>query len=375
MSAPAARTGLLALVAMIRKEFRQLRRNPTSLRFMLVMPVVQVLMMGFAMTMQVRHVPTLLVDLDRSAVSRNVLSEFRDGPLFDIQGTAYSLDRVRSEFDAGQVALAVVIPDHFERDLRDRRTPEVQLELDGVNGNEAEIAAGYASAILASAAAPYGHPGGLHVVTVVPRAAFNPNLHSRYYYIPGMVTLAVMFLTVAMAAMSIVRERERGTYDQLMVTPLPRSAFIIGKLIPFAILALVAQTLALTMAVIVFQIPIRGSLWLFFCFSVIFQLSSLGLGLVMSAASQTQQQAMFLAWFFLVVVMMLSGFFAPIENAPRIIEWISRADPMRYYIEASREILIKGSGLAVLWPEAVTLLGFGVVLLAAGTLLVHKRSG
>lgn len=366
----------LPLISLIKKEFRQIFRNEFLPKIIFVMPILQVLLLGYAVTMDIKNIPTLLVDQDQSASSRELLQHFKTGGFFNVKGTRYELREVRPRLDSGDIALAVVIPTDFERKLERRETPQVQLLVDGQNANTAQIAMGYASRMIQEFSTAKLSPAMIsqvRLIDVETRHAFNPNLESRFFYIPGVITILVMVITMALAALSIVSERERGTLEQLMVTPLSAFHFTIGKLVPFVVLGLLSSALALTFSVFWFHLPIRGDLWTLLLFTGVYLLSSLGLGILLSAFSQTQQQAMFLAWFFMITLMMMSGFFAPLENAPPVIEMISRINPLRYYILVIRELLIKGTPFVLLMNEFWILLGLGFSILGAGILMQKKR--
>lgn len=368
---------MLALLSFVKKEFRQLLRDTWTLRLILVMPIVQLLLMGYAVTMDIKHVPTLMVDQDQSQTSRELIGHFNGGEFFNLKGTLFSLDGVKPALDAGKASLAVIIPEDFERKLKRQETAEIQLLVDGGNANTAQIATGYASRIIQNFSTGLIDPrmmSRIHLIGVENRNAFNPNLQSTYFYIPGILTMLVMINTMILAALSIVGEREKGTLDQLMVTPLTGAQFIIGKLLPFIVSALVVTSLGLTFATLWFHIPIRGNLWTLLFFTIIFLFTSSGLGILLSAISQSKMQAMFMAFFFMMTLMMMSGFFAPVENSPPLIEWISRLNPMRYYITVCREVIIKGTPFHLLLHELWALIASGTVVLSSGIALQRKRS-
>lgn len=369
---------MLALISFIKKEFRQLLRDKGTLRIILLMPIVQLLLMGYAVTMDIKNVATYLVDQDQSQTSRELIGHFNGGNFFNIKGTLFSVDGVKPALDAGKIALAVVIPKDFERKLKRHEVAEIQLLVDGGNANTAQIATGYASRIIQNFSTGQALSpqmlSKIHLIQVENRNAFNPNLASTYFYIPGILTLIIMINTMVLAAMSIVGEREKGTLDQLMVTPLTRSQFITGKLLPFIVFALIATCIGLTFGTLWFHIPIRGNLGTLFLFTCVYLLTTSGLGILLSAISQSKMQAMFMAFFFIMTLMMMSGFFAPVENSPPLIEMISRVNPLRYYITACRELLIKGTPFHLLLNEFWALLISGVVVLTGGVALQRKRS-
>jgi ABC-2 type transport system permease protein len=280
--------------------------------------------------------------------------------------------------------LAVVIPKHFGRSLETGRPAEVEILLDGHNSNTAGIALGYCNRILYRFASDRAAEGIARAPSIAraprfiepeTRIWYNPELKSVYFMIPGIIAILLTIITMLLTGLAIVKERESGTLEQLLVTPLKPWQIIAGKTIPFAMLGLAEMALATTVGVLWFHIPIVGNVALLALLGFTFILATLGLGVLISTLAGTQQQALFITWFFLQIFILLSGLFYPIENMPRAVQWITVINPLRYFIAINREIFLKGGGLGVLWPELRSLLVIGVCVFGFATMRFHKRAG
>lgn len=355
------------------KEFLQLRRDRKMIPMVLVFPVVQLLIFGYAATLDVKHIPTLLFDLDRSAASRSLASRFTASGYFDFVAAPASALEVEPWFLTGRAQMALVIHHGFNEDLAAGRTARVQLIADGADANTSSLGLAHAARIIAAAGqARIGRAYPL--VRLVPRVWFNPELSSRWFYVPAILAMVLMMMTMILPSMAVVREKEIGTLEQIIVTPVRAWQLIVGKLLPFALIGLFDLFLVTGLTVFYFGVPLTGSLGLLVLFSLPFLLTMLGLGLLLSTLVSNQQQAMLGSMFFVMVPMIyLSGLMFPIENMPPGIQKVTLLIPLRYYNNILRGIFLKGSGFDVLWPDALTLLGFGVAVVALASLRFRKR--
>ena len=364
------------------KEFLQIRRDRKMIPVIFVAPVVQVLVFGFAVNTDVTDVPTVLVDQDRSAASRDLVSRFVESGYFElvgVEGQAASIDRW---LVTGRAQLGLVVSPGFGVDVAAGRRTALQFVVDGSDAASANVALGYAGALARGFGAELQlqrlrAAGGLArsgQVELVPRVFYNPDLKSRWFYVPAVLAMILMVMTMLLSAMGVVREKEIGTLEQIIVTPIRPWQLLVGKLAPFAIIGLFQMCVATAVTVFGFGVPLRGSFPLLLGLTMLFILSTLGLGLLVSTVVQNQQQAMMLATFSAMIPMIyLSGLIFPIENMPRAIQLVTYAIPLRYYAEIIRGVFLRGSGLRVLWPEALTLLLMGLAILTLAALRFRKR--
>jgi ABC-2 type transport system permease protein len=364
------------------KEFLQLRRDHKMIPIIFVAPVVQLILLGFAVNTDVNDVPTVLVDLDRTAGSRDMVSRFVQSGYFQLVGTEERARDVDRWLVNGRAQLGLVIGRGFGAALASGRTASLQAIIDGSDAASANVALGYAGALAGGFGAEVRmaqlRTGGLArppgQVSLEPRVFYNPDLKSRWFYVPAVLAMVLMVMTLLLSAMGVVREKEIGTMEQIIVTPIRPWQLLVGKLAPFAIIGLIQMVLVTLVAIFGFGVPLRGSFALLVGLTMLFILSTLGLGLLISTLVQNQQQAMMTAVFAAMVPMIyLSGLIFPIENMPRAIQLVTYAIPLRYYAEIIRGVFLRGSGLDVLWPEALILTGMGVALLAVATARFQKR--
>ena len=365
------------LLRMLIKEFTQVLRNPRMRAVVFVMPVVQVLIIGYAVNTDVRHVPLAVYDLDRTPASRDLLARFEGSGCFDLVRRIQAEPEIQAVLDAGDAKAVLRINRGFAEDLDGGRTALAQLLLDGSDSNTASIILGYAARISADfnrtiIEQRFSKAAGLRLeadpVALTWRAWFNPNLDSRNFFVPGVLAMLVAVVSIILSSMAIVREREIGTMEQIMVTPIGRLEFILGKTIPFALIGFVDVALITAIAVFWFQVPLLGNPLFLFLGTGLYLLSTLGVGLYISTVSATQQQAMMTAFFFMLPAFMLSGFVYPIANMPKVVQWFTYLNPLRYYLVIIRGVFLKGLGMEVLWPQllALALLGTTMLALAAG---------
>ena len=372
---------------LIWKELLELKDDPRLFVIVVLAPIIQLFMLGYAATTDVREVPVLMVDEDRSTTSRDLIARFTASPHFSVVGLVSGTDAVDAYFERGRAWMALTIPAGFGESIGRGRPQTVQVLADGSDANSTGVGMSYATALLADyakertvariptgVARPAG-PGAAVGIDARVRVWFNPRLESRHFMLPGVLALLLLAVTTILAAMGIVRERERGTLEQLNVTPLRRWELIVGKLLPYAIVGMIDVCHVLGVTVLWFQVPLRGSVVLLFAMTAVYLLSTLGLGLFISTISATEQQAeMTAAFFFLIPMVFLSGFVFPIENMPIVIQRITYLIPLRYFLVILRSIFLKGVGLETFWPEALALLTWGLAILSLAVLRSTKRT-
>ena len=366
------------------KEVIELRQDPRIFGIIFIAPVLQLAVLGYAATTDVRNVPIVIVDADRSAGSQDLVSRFTGSGIFELVGVVSDLQQVDRYLESGDAWMALAIPPHYGENVAAGRTATLQVVADGSDANSTSIAMGYATNLITgyaeemvaqrrAAAAPAPAMGG----SIEPRVRvwFNPTLESRYFMLPGIFALLLLVVTSNLSSMAIVRERELGTLEQLNVTPLGRLELIVGKLLPYGIIGLIDVLIVLIVIVFWFQVPLRGSFWLLFAMSLIYLLTTLGLGLFVSTISHTQQQAMMTStFFFLIPMIYLSGFIFPVENMPQPVQWLTTIIPLKYFLVIVRGIFLKGVGWEILWPQFAALGVWGISVLALAAARSRKRA-
>jgi ABC-2 type transport system permease protein len=364
---------------LMRKELIELRQDPRLFGVVILAPLIQLNVLGYAATTDVKDIPIVIVDSDRSSQSQQLIHRFEASANFKVAGLLGSTSEIDRWLDRGEAWMALSIPPDYGEAVAAGQATTLQLVADGTDSNSTGVAMGYAQTLIGgylqdllapiSAAAA---AGGL--VRPEIRIWFNPRLESRDFMIPGIVALLLLVVTTNLSAMAIVREREIGTLEQLNVTPLARWELIVGKLLPYACIGILDVVLVLIVAIYWFEVPMRGSIPLLFAMSVVYLICTLGLGLFISTISNTQQQAMMTsAFFFLTPMIYLSGFIFPIENMPSWIQPLTYLIPLRYFLVIVRGIFLKGIGLETLWPQALALLTWGLVVLTLATIRSSKR--
>lgn len=365
------------ILTMLRKEFRSVFRDARMRMVIFGVPVIQTLIFGYAVTMDVRNVRLVVIDRDNTPSSRALVSRFTGSDYFDAVLETNDEAAARSQIDHAQAAGILQINSGFEADLRAGRASPVQLIVDGSDSNTARLVLNYSSVISASynnevvlnsALRRAGRTFAVGSVDLRPRAWFNENLESRNYFVPGVMAVLVMLISLMLTGMAIVREKEVGTIEQVLVTPIRPLEFILGKFAPFIVIGFLDVALVTLVGVFWFEIPIRGSFPLLLLGTACFLLSALGIGLFISTISSTQQQAMMTTFFFFFPAMLLSGFVYPVANMPEIVQWLTLLNPLRHFLVIIRGIFLKGVGIDVLWTQILALLAIGstVMLFAVG---------
>jgi ABC-2 type transport system permease protein len=369
------------LKAMLRKEFIQVLRDPRMRFVVFVIPIVQTIIFGYAVNTDVRDVDLAVYDLDNSSQSRELADRFVKSGYFQLHEHVYHEARARELIDRGEVKALLRMNHGFGEDLAAGRGAAVQLILDGTDSNTAGIALNYAARIVASYSGKVqmdalrrraGRQAQIQGVDLASRAWYNPNLESRNFFVPAVITNIVFIITMLLSSMAVVREKEIGTIEQVIVTPIGKGEFILGKTVPFILIGFINVAIISFVAVFWFDVPLRGSILLMFGATALFLMSSLGIGLLISTVSRTQQQAMMSAFFVIFPAMLLSGFAFPIDSMPPAIQWVTYINPMRFFLVIVRAIFQKGVGIAILWPQLLALLIIGVTILGTAILRFKK---
>ncbi len=363
---------------LIRKEFLELRQEPRLFGIVIIAPLLQLTVLGYAASTDVRDVPMVVVDQDQSSESRELVARFDASQNFVVVDSLASMNEVDGYLDRGDAWMALAIPADYGERLRTGQATAVQVVADGTDANSTNVALGYTGALVGAyarelAAAAPGAAAGPLVRSEI-RVWFNPSLESRFFMVPGILALVLLVVTTNLSSMAIVREKELGTLEQLNVTPLARWELVVGKLLPYAVLGMLDVLIVIAVAVGWFEVPLRGSLVLLLGSCMVYLMTTLGLGLLVSTISNTQQQAMMTAsFFFLIPMIFLSGFIFPIENMPYVIQQVTYLIPLRYFLVMLRGIFLKGVGLDVLWPQLLALAAWGIAILTLATLRSNKR--
>jgi ABC-2 type transport system permease protein len=367
---------------MVLKEFIQLIRDKRSLSLLLVPPLLQLLILGYAVTFEVRHIATAVLDLDNSPESRDLIAKFSASRYFDIVARLSDQRQITELMNTGNLALALHILPGFGDTLRKGRTAPVQVIVDGSNSNTALVALGYVNQITDDFARDYQNlllqRSSPQLVSLLPRVElerrplFNADLQSLWNFIPGVIGLLALIQVMSLTAFAVVREREIGTLEQLMVTPIRRWELVFSKTVPFFLIGLADAVLIAIVGTAWFGVPFRGSVWVLLLGLVLFLFCVLSIGLFISTVSKTQQQAMVSAFFFQQPAIVFSGFGFPIDGMPASLQWLSYLDPLRYFEVVLRDVYLKGVGLGVLWPQLVAMAIFAPILFTVSILRFQK---
>ena len=363
---------------MVRKEFIQLFRDRKNRPLLILAPLIQLTVFGYVVTTDVRLVRVGLCDQSRTVESRQLIDAFSKNATFRITHVVRRPEALNALLLNRRVDVTVQIPADFSSRIRKGETAEVQILADGSMSSMAAVRISYVITVLNRFNAQMireVHPHRIDYGELEGRIRtwYNPNLDSQYFYVPAIVAFLVMLLTLLLTSMAIIREKEAGTMEQLIVTPLKPIELILGKTIPFILIALGQMGMVTLFAVAWFRIPLQGSLWLLFAASILFLLSTLGIGLFISTVSKTQQQAMMTNFFFILPFFMLSGFVFPVSNMPRVVQWLTYLNPLKYFLIIVRGIFLKGTGFSILWPQLAGLALIGGLVFFGAVMRFRKR--
>lgn len=367
---------------MLIKEFIQVFRDKRSRLLLFGPPVIQMLVFGYAATLEIRHIPTAVLDFDNSQVSRDLLSRFTASPYFDVRARLNDRQQIGELIDRGEVTVALHIQAGFAQDLRKGQTARLQVIVDSSNSNTALIAVGYVNQIAGRFSREYQRRRLLSISPLIEsqlpsivldrRPWFNTNLDSQWFFVPGVIGNLILVMVVSLTAFAVVREREIGTLEQVMVTPIGRLEFILGKTVPFFLIGLLDTVLISLVGTLWFGVPLRGSVGVLATGSILFILCMLGIGLFISTISLTQQQAMVTGFFFNMPAITFSGFGTPISSMPEFMQWLTYLDPLRYFLDVLRGVYLKGVGFDVLWPQMTAMGVLGLIMLTISVARFQK---
>lgn len=368
------------ILHIIKKEFLQIRRDRPMMALLFLVPIIQLLILGYAVSTDVKNISLAVCDMDNTSISRELIDRFRNSKYFRLRYYERSEGRIGKYLDDGRASMALVIPRRLSNNLAQSMPSRIQILVDGQDSNTSTVALGYVQGILEnylknrlSNAGTELYGQGLHLIEPDIRIWYNEDLKASHFMIPGIVVFLITMVTSLISAMGLVREKEIGTLEQLVVSPLKKHEILIGKMIPYSMVGYIELVLGVGFARIWYGIPILGNLGLFALFILVFLFTTLGIGLLVSASAQTQQQAMFMTFFLLFFFIVMSGFIFPIENMPRIMRILSYLDPMRYLILATREIFIKGAPLRFLYSQGLALVAFSAVIFTFSVWRFQRR--
>ncbi len=365
----------------LQKEFTQIFRNRTMLPMIFGVPIIQLVILVHAATLEMKSIDMYIIDKDLSTMSHKLINKFAGSPFYNINGASFSLNEALETIEKNKTDVIIQIPYGFERDLIRENETKVQLLIDGINGTAASLINAYSSSVISDFnrniivdLTQMPSVKNLEPVNVETTYWYNPELNYKIYMLPGILVILVTLISMFLTAMNIVREKEIGTIEQLNVTPIKKIEFIVGKLVPFMIIALFELAFGLAIGKIFFHIPIVGSLWLLFGFTIVYLLVVLGIGLFISTISSTQQQVMFIAFFFMLVFILMSGIFTATESMPLWAQKVNIINPFYYFMRVIRMILLKGSGFWDISYEFFSLLIYGTVMLSLAVWRYRKVS-
>lgn len=374
--------GLARILAVMRKEFIHIRRDPRTLAIVLILPVFQLIVFGYAVTNDVAHLPLAVLDGDRTAASRQLIAAYGATTYFDVRYVAASERELGDFLDRGQARVGLTIPPGYSEHLARGERAEISLIIDGSDPTVANTALAAAASIGQAHGATVAEGrllqlglvrGPIAGVEVRPRVWYNPNMVSANYMVPALIGLILQTLTVLLTAVAIVREREQGTLEGLIVTPVRSAEIMIGKIAPYVVVAFADTISILLVGTLLFKVPINGSIGLLLALAALFLLSALGIGLLISSVAKTQQEAMMLAFFTILPSVFLSGFMFPIASMPHVLQMLSKAIPLTYFLIIDRGIVMKGNTLAILLPQVTALAVMGVGILGLAVVRFRKR--
>lgn len=366
----------------IAKEFKQIRSDPLMMRLIIFPVLFQLFIIGYALTTEVKHTPVAVVDYDRSPLSTQLIESVKQSTLFVFKGYGKNQAQLHELLDKGRITIGIVIPEDFSERIDKHLTASIPVLIDGQDANASSVAYGYLNAIISQwAMSTTADRSDLRnramlkgdVIDVSPIVLFNPRLVSSWYMIPALVVILVTIITSLLTGFSIVKEKERGTFEQLLVTPVGPLEIIAGKIVPYTVIGIFEIIVFMVIAILWFDIPFRGNFFILLVFALVYMISSLGIGILTSTMARTSQQVLFSIWFILIFFILLSGFFIPIENMPHWVQNLTLINPVRYYMHITRSIFLKGAGFSELWQEGCAMLGIGAAVFFLALLSFKRR--
>lgn len=368
------------ILFILQKEFLQIRRNRAMIPIIFIVPIVQLLILVNAATQEMKDISICMVDNDLSSTSRLLSSKFSSSPFFKISGNTFDMKEARKQIESGKAQMILNIPTGFEKKLVRENKAEIQMLFNAINGTVAGIGSVYANQIISGfnreiIAKWIGISKSISVsksIEIIPSFWYNPDMNYKVYMVPAILVILVTIMGMLLASMNIVREKEMGTIEQINVTPIKKAHFVIGKLLPFWIIALFMLSFGLFIGKLIFNVPIVGNLGLLMAVASVYLLVVQGFGLLISNSANTQQQALFVSYFFMIVFVMMSGIFTPTESMPQWAQIINYANPIAYFMKLIRMILLKGSGFTDIYKDFFILLGYGIVVITLAVTRYRK---
>ncbi len=369
------RARVLRVFALVVKELLALLRDPASRAVLIGPPIIQLIVFGYAATFELKNVPFVVYNQDQGQLSRELIARFAGAPSFNLVQWVHNQEAIAQAINNKAALMALDIGPNFSRDLERGQPAHVQIILDGRDSNTAAIAMGYVQSIVTEFNQEQIEQHGARPPTTVllDRAWFNPNLDSRWFIVPGICGILTLLVSMLATGLSVAREREMGTFDQILVTPMPPAEILLGKALPGFLVGTAEGTLIVLMAVFWFHVPFTGSLLALYCGLLCFLFSSVGIGLMISSLAVTQQQGLLGVFLFMVPAIVLSGFATPIANMPRAVQYITLLDPLRYFLIVLRGSFLEGGGIALFWPQYWPLLTIGLISMIVAGSLFRKR--
>jgi len=369
------------ILYLLQKEFIQVMRNKTMLIMIFILPLVQLLILVNAATFEMKNIDTYVVDKDLSSTSREMINKFQGSPFYNITGRSFDKSLGEKKLLTDEADLIITIPSSFEHDLRKEGKADVQLIINAINGSAAGLINAYTTAVIAdynqNIISNWLNPhesGSSNPIEMNYSYWYNPEMNYEVYMVPGILVILVTVISLFLTAINIVREKEMGTIEQINVTPIKKYQFITGKLLPFLVIALIELTIGLIIGKLLFNVPMVGNLWLLFGFTIIYLLVILGFGLFLSEISDSQQQVMFVVFFFMLVFILMSGIFTPTESMPDWANYVNVINPIAYFMEVIRMILLKGSGFKDILSEFFSLSIYAMLILGLAVRMYRKTS-
>lgn len=372
------------ILRLMKKELIQTRRDRRMLGFLFVAPIFQLFLFGYAVSTDINHIAMAVLDEDRTASSRALIQRFTASRYFDQVAYLSSQAEINTWMDAGKAQMVLRVPRGFGKDMTRGRVAEIQTILDGSDSRTALVIDGYANGVLRQYGAEIARTRLEVLRSRLPRVPsvdgrirvwYNPELKSVNFMVPGVLCMILLLITMTMTSLAVVREKEIGTLEQLVVTPISAAELMLGKTLPFLLIGLIEVALTLLTSVVMFHVKIAGNIPLLFALSALFLLTTLGLGVFISTISRTQHEATLTSFLFFMPFILLSGFIFPVENMPAAVQWVTYLIPLRYFLEIIRGIFLRGVGLDVLWPQVLVLAAFGVGILTLAAARFSKRMG
>jgi len=373
------------ILEITRKEFIQTFRDRKMLAIIFVAPVLQVILLGYAVTTDIKHIRTGIIDQDNSVDSRRMISRIFNCGYFDPAPAPANDKQIDSYFDHGRTDMVIKFPPDYSKKLKRHNPADIQVIVDGSDSNMAMIGVNYLNAIVmtenreylehvtAELSGRFGRQVQLPFLDSAVRIRYNPDLKSSHYMVPGVIALILTMTTMLLTSMALTREKELGTIEQILVSPIKPSELVIGKTLPFIVIGMADVLLVITAGLLIFNLPFRGNFWLLMSAALLFVLTTLGTGLFISTVSRTQQQALLTSFMVIFPSMILSGFVFPIDNMPVPVQPLSYFIPLRYFLVVIRSVILRGAGLNILWPQLAALAVFGSIIIVLSMLRFRKK--